>query len=134
MALIAPAVEEGFKYAKSHEYAKIDGDTATIGISDFAQSELGDIVYVELPEVGSEVTQGENFGVVESVKAASDVYSPLSGEVVETNQTLTEDPGKVNTAPFSDGWMIKVKLTDPSQADGLLDSAAYGTHCEENAH
>ncbi|CAL8469436.1 g8977 [Coccomyxa elongata] len=127
-------VEEGLKYAKSHEWAKIEGDTATIGISDFAQSELGDIVYVELPEVGSEVTKGENFGVVESVKAASDVYSPLSGEVVDTNQALSEDPSQVNTAPFHDGWMIKVKLTNPSEADSLLDSTAYGKQCEDSAH
>ncbi|KAK9809863.1 hypothetical protein WJX72_000556 [[Myrmecia] bisecta] len=125
---------DGLKYAKSHEWAKVDGDTATVGISDFAQTELGDVVYVELPEVGSEVTGGETFGVVESVKAASDVYSPISGEVVSVNEALTEEPGKVNTEPFEGGWMMKVKLTDPSQVDSLMDKAAYEKHCEESAH
>ncbi|CAL5229650.1 g13015 [Coccomyxa viridis] len=127
-------VEQGYSYAGSHEWVKVDGDTATIGISDFAQAELGDIVYVELPEAGSEVEKGNNFGVVESVKAASDVYSPVSGEVLESNQALADEPGKVNSEPFSGGWMLKVKLTDPSQVDSLMDASAYEKHCEENAH
>eukprot|EP00204_Picochlorum_oklahomense_P002738 CAMPEP_0118797700 /NCGR_PEP_ID=MMETSP1161-20130426/210_1 /TAXON_ID=249345 /ORGANISM="Picochlorum oklahomensis, Strain CCMP2329" /LENGTH=170 /DNA_ID=CAMNT_0006724913 /DNA_START=44 /DNA_END=556 /DNA_ORIENTATION=+ len=127
-------VMDGFKYAKSHEYVNMDGDVATIGISDFAQSELGDVVYVELPEVGSELTKGETFGVVESVKAASDVYAPVSGEVVEVNESLSDDPSKVNSEPFEGGWMMKVKVSDASDADALLDAKAYEAHCESGGH
>eukprot|EP00879_Flechtneria_rotunda_P001420 GHRR01001573.1.p1 GENE.GHRR01001573.1~~GHRR01001573.1.p1 ORF type:complete len:162 (+),score=43.04 GHRR01001573.1:108-593(+) len=118
------------KYASSHEWAKADGDVATIGISDHAQGELGDVVYVELPELGSTVAKGETFGVVESVKAASDVYAPISGEVVEINQALVDEPAKVNSAPYGDGWMIKVKMSNSSELGELLDSAAYEKHCE----
>ncbi|KAF8065735.1 hypothetical protein HT031_002795 [Scenedesmus sp. PABB004] len=118
------------KYATSHEWAKPGGDVAVVGISDHAQGELGDVVYVELPEVGSSVTKGETFGVVESVKAASDVYSPVSGEVVEINQALVDEPAKVNGSPYEEGWMIKVKLSAPAELDELLDSAAYEKHCE----
>lgn len=95
------------------------------------QSELGDVVYVELPEVGSDIKKGDTYGVVESVKAASDVYSPISGEVVEINSTLVDDPSKVNSEPFEGGWMIKVKLSDPAEIDDLLDASAYKAHCEE---
>lgn len=123
---------DGFKYAKSHEYVNMDGDIATVGISDFAQSELGDVVYVELPEVGSELTKGETFGVVESVKAASDVYAPVSGEVIEVNETLADDPSKVNSEPFEGGWMMKVKVT--GGGEDLLDSKAYEAHCEAGGH
>lgn len=124
-------VVDGLKYAESHEWVKLDGDTGTIGITDFAQSELGDVVYVELPEVGSTVTAKETFGVVESVKAASDVYSPVSGEVIEVNDALVDDPSKLNSEPFEGGWMMKIKVSDASEADGLLDSAAYSAQCEE---
>jgi glycine cleavage system H protein len=123
---------DGFKYAKSHEYVKMDGDVATVGISDFAQSELGDVVYVEVPEVGSELTKGETFGVVESVKAASDVYAPVSGEVLEVNESLADDPSKVNSEPFEGGWMMKVKVS--GGAEDLMDAAAYTAHCEAGGH
>ena len=126
------AVMDGFKYAKSHEYVKMDGDVATVGISDFAQSELGDVVYVEVPEVGTALTKGETFGVVESVKAASDVYAPVSGEVVEVNESLADDPSKVNSEPFEGGWMMKVKVS--GGAEDLLDAAAYEAHCEAGGH
>lgn len=111
---------------------KSEGDIGVIGISDFAQSELGDVVYVELPEVGSTLEKGEAFGVVESVKAASDVYSPVSGEVIETNPTLSDEPALVNSSPFEKGWMLKVKLSDPSELDALMDSKAYAAHTEEH--
>ena len=124
-------VVDGLKYAESHEWAKVDGETATIGITDFAQSELGDVVYVELPEVGATVEAKETFGVVESVKAASDVYSPVTGEGVEVNDALVEDPSKLNSEPFEGGWMMKVKVSDASELDGLMDSAAYSASCDE---
>jgi len=124
-------VADGFKYASSHEYVNVEGDVATVGISDFAQAELGDVVYVELPEVGSTVTAGEGFGVVESVKAASDVYAPVSGEVVATNDSLADDPSKVNSDAFGEGWLMKVKMTNASEVDSLLDAAAYAKQCEE---
>ena len=124
-------VVDGLKYAESHEWAKVDGETATIGITDFAQSELGDVVYVELPEVGATVEAKETFGVVESVKAASDVYSPVTGEVVEVNDALVDDPSKLNSEPFEGGWMMKVKVSDASELDGLMDSAAYSASCDE---
>ena len=115
----------------SHEWVKVEGNVGTVGISDHAQAELGDIVFVELPEVGTEVAANESFGVVESVKAASDVYSPVTGTVVEINEVLGEEPGTINTGPFSEGWMMKVELSDPSEADGLMDAAAYEKHCDE---
>mmetsp|Transcript_2079 Transcript_2079/g.5284 ORF Transcript_2079/g.5284 Transcript_2079/m.5284 type:complete len:196 (-) Transcript_2079:118-705(-) len=124
-------VVDGLKYAESHEWLKMDGDTATVGITDFAQSELGDVVYVELPEVGSTVSKAETFGVVESVKAASDVYAPVSGEVLEINDALVDDPSKLNTEPFEGGWMMKIKVSDAGEADGLLDADAYKANCDE---
>ncbi|CAG9463947.1 unnamed protein product [Pedinophyceae sp. YPF-701] len=124
-------VKPDCKYAPSHEWAKAEGDVVTVGISDFAQSELGDVVYVELPEVGDSLEASAPFGVVESVKAASDVYAPVSGEVVEVNSALSDDPSKVNSDAFGEGWMIKVKASD---ADGdlgkLMDSGAYEKHCD----
>ncbi|KAL6766477.1 GCSH1 [Auxenochlorella protothecoides x Auxenochlorella symbiontica] len=127
-------VIDGLKYAESHEYAKIEGDVATLGITDFAQSELGDVVYVEVPEVGASLSKGANLGVVESVKAASDIYSPLSGEVIEVNSALVDDPAKINAEPFEGGWLAKIKLSDPSEADSLLDADAYKKHVESQAH
>lgn len=124
------SVAPGYKFAASHEWAKVDGETATVGISDHAQGELGDVVYVELPEVGKQVKKGETFGVVESVKAASDVYSPVSGEVVEVNQVLADKPGTVNKAPFTEGWIIKVKLSNKGELSSLLDSDAYQKVCD----
>ncbi|KAI8465930.1 MAG: glycine cleavage system h-protein [Monoraphidium minutum] len=118
------------KYAASHEWAKVEGNTATVGISDHAQSELGDVVYVELPEVGSTVTKGETFGVVESVKAASDVYAPISGKVVAINEELVAEPAKINSEPYGTGWMMKVELSDKGEVASLMDAAAYEKHCE----
>ena len=122
-------VKNDRKYAESHEWVLIEGEIATIGISDYAQHALGDIVYVDMPEVGDEVTAGEEFGAVESVKAASDLYSPVSGEVVEINEELEDNPGAINADAFGT-WIMKVKMSDPSEVDALLDAAAYETLCE----
>lgn len=122
-------VIEGLHYAESHEWVKVDGDIATIGISDYAQHALGNIVYVDMPEVGDEVTAGEDFGAVESVKAASDLISPVSGEVVGINEALEDTPEAVNEDAF-ENWIIKVKMSDPSEVDALLDAAAYEKLCE----
>lgn len=113
------------KFTKTHEWVKVDGDVATIGITDFAQSELGDITYLELPGVGAALSQSEPFGVVESVKAASDVYAPVSGEVVEENAAAVDRPEVVNSSPYGDAWLLKVRLSDPSQVEGLLSPADY---------
>ena len=114
------------KYAATHEWARDEGDgTVTVGISDHAQESLGDVVYVEQPEVGSTVTGGEEAGVVESVKAASDIYSPVSGEVIAVNELLEDEPETINGSPYDDGWFFKVKMSDPSELEGLLDAAAY---------
>ncbi|MCH5222534.1 MAG: glycine cleavage system protein GcvH [Muribaculaceae bacterium] len=118
------------KYADSHEWAKLDGDIATIGISDYAQHALGNIVYVDMPEVGDEVTKGEDFGAVESVKAASDLLSPLSGEVVEVNEELSDKPELLNE-DANENWIIKVKVSDPSEYDELLNAEEYKKICEE---
>ena len=117
------------RYAESHEWVKIDGDIATIGISDYAQHALGDIVYVDIPEVGDEMSAGDVFGAVESVKAASDLICPVSGEVVEINEELEDAPEKVNADAF-ETWIIKVKISDPAEVDALLDAAAYTELCE----
>lgn len=116
---------EELKYTEEHEWIAIDEDIATIGISDFAQSQLGDVVFVELPEVGDELEAGKPFGVVESVKAVSDVYSPLSGEVVEINEELPDAPETLNTSPYEDGWLIKIRLSNPEELDDLLDADSY---------
>ena len=117
------------KYADSHEWVKLDGDIATIGISDYAQHALGNIVYVDMPEVGDEVNQGDDFGAVESVKAASDLISPISGEVVEVNEELVDKPELINEDAFNN-WIIKVKVSDPSELDKLMDAEAYKKLCE----
>ena len=116
---------EDVKYTKDHEWSKLDGDIVTIGLSDYAQDQLGEIVFVELPEVGDSFSQGEEFGSVESVKAVSEVYIPISGEVVEINEALEDAPELVNEDCYEGGWIIKVKLSDPSQLDELMDKAAY---------
>ena len=121
------------KYTKEHEWVKVDDDVATIGITKHAAEQLGDIVFVETPQVGAQVEKGDESGVVESVKAASDVYAPVSGEVVEVNETLTDDPGKVNSDPEGDGWFFKVKLADAAQLDELMDAAAYATFVKSEA-
>lgn len=122
-------VLEGLRYAESHEWVKVDGDIATIGISDYAQHALGNIVYVDMPEVGDEVTAGEDFGAVESVKAASDLICPVSGEVVEINEALEDTPEAINEDAYSN-WIIKVKMSDPGEVDALLDPVAYEKLCE----
>lgn len=119
------AVPKDYKFTKTHEWVKIDGDVATIGVTEFAQSELGDITYLELPGAGTAVRQSEPFGVVESVKAASDVYAPISGEVIEENSAAIDAPETVNQSPFGDAWLIKVRIDDPSQLDSLMDADAY---------
>jgi len=121
---------DDIRYADSHEWVKLEGDIATVGITDYAQHALGDIVYVDMPEVGDEVTKGEDFGAVESVKAASDLLSPVSGEVVEINEALEDEPGLVNQDAFGN-CIMKVKVSDPSEIDDLLDAAAYAKICEE---
>lgn len=113
------------KYAKSDEWLRLEGETATLGISDFAQDQLNDIVFVELPEVGKTVAKGETFGVVESVKAASDLYSPVSGTVIEVNTALEDQPELINSDPFGKGWIVKLSVTDASGADDLMDADAY---------
>ena len=113
------------RYTKDHEWVRVEGDQATVGITDFAAHELGDVVFVELPEVGRTLDQFATFGVVESVKAVSDLYAPLSGEVSEVNGDLAGNPELVNAEPFGQGWMIRIQLSDPGQLDGLLDPEAY---------
>ncbi len=121
-------------YSNTHEYAVVDGDIALIGISDFAQKALGNVVYVDMPEVGDEVEAGEDFGAVESVKAASDLISPVTGEVVEINEKLEDNPRLVNEDCMAN-WIIKVKISDPSELDALMDEEAYKAFCEnEGAH
>jgi len=116
---------DDLKYTDSHQWARIEGDIATIGITDYAQDQMGDLVYVELPEVGEEVNAGAPFGQVESVKAVSDVQSPVSGEITEINEALVDTPETANRAPYGEGWLIKVRMSDKSELDSLLDSAAY---------
>ncbi len=123
-------IKENIRYAESHEWVSLDGEIATVGITDYAQHALGDIVYVDMPEVGDEVTTGEEFGAVESVKAASDLYSPVSGEVVEINEALEDEPGLINQDAF-ENWIMKVKVSDPSEVEALLDAEAYAKICEE---
>jgi glycine cleavage system H protein len=118
------------RYSKDHEWVRRDGDTATIGITDYAQNQLGDVVYVELPAIGRKVEQGGEAAVVESVKAASEVYAPVSGEVVAVNDALSGEPAKVNADAQGDGWFFKLKLSDPKQFDGLMDEAAYKSFIE----
>ncbi len=116
----------GLLYAKSHEWVRRDGDSpVTIGISDYAQNSLGDITFVELPKVGDQLTKGDPFGVVESVKAASDLYAPISGEVVEINGDLDQAPEKINQSPVEEGWLIRVKPSDPSEMESLLSEEDY---------
>ena len=118
-------VPKDLRYTKDHEWVKVDGDVATIGVTDFAANQLGDVVFVDLPKTATKVQQFSTFGVVESVKAVSDLYAPLSGEVTEVNADLSAKPELVNSDPYGDGWMIKVRVADAGQVEGLLDAAAY---------
>lgn len=123
-------VIEGLCYAESHEYVKVEGNIGYIGITDYAQEQLGNVVYVDMPETGEDVTAGEEFGAVESVKAASDLISPVSGKVIEINEALEDAPELINEDAFSN-WIIKVELSDPSELNSLLDSSAYSKLCTE---
>ncbi|KAJ4980266.1 hypothetical protein NE237_031103 [Protea cynaroides] len=125
------SVVKDLKYADTHEWVKVEGTSATIGITDHAQDHLGDVVYVELPEIGASVTQGNSFGAVESVKATSDVNSPISGKVVEVNEELSNSPGLVNASPYENGWVIKVEMSNTGEVDSLMDSDRYSKFCEE---
>ena len=118
-------IPEQLKYAKTHEWVRVEGDTAWVGITDHAQAELTELVFVELPEAGRTVSAGQPCAVVESVKTASDIYAPLSGEVIEVNQALTDDPGKVNADAFGEGWFFKLRMSAPSELDGLMDATSY---------
>lgn len=113
------------RFTRDHEWVRQDGDLAVIGITDYAQEQLGDVVYVELPEIGRRVAQGKEAAVVESAKAASEVYAPVSGEVVAVNDAVVADPAKVNADAMGDGWFLKIRLADPKELDGLMDEAAY---------
>ena len=123
-------VIEGFYYSESHEYVKVEGDFAFIGINDYAQHALGNVVYVDLPEVDDEVTAGEEFGAVESVKAASDIIAPVSGTIVEVNKALDDQPELLNQDAY-ENWIIKVELSDKSELDALMDAKAYAEFCEK---
>jgi glycine cleavage system H protein len=118
-------VPDDLRYSKEHEWARVDGDSAEVGITDYAQSELGDIVYVELPQIGQELKKGEAFGTIEAVKAVSELFCPVSGEVAAINDKLEGDPALVNQSPYADGWMIKVTLTNPDEVTEMMDAAAY---------
>ena len=120
------SIPSDLKYAKSHEWVRVDGDTATVGITDHAQHELTDVVFVELPATGRAVEAGESCAVVESVKAASDIYSPVAGEIIEGNTALESDPGLVNTDPYGEGWLYRIKLSRPADLEALMDAGAYG--------
>ena len=118
------------KFTEEHEWIKVDGDTGTVGITTYAQEQLGDVVFVELPAVGKQVEKGKEMAVVESVKAASEVYAPVSGSVVEVNDKLTAEPATVNAEPMAGGWFVRIKLANPKELDGMMDEAAYGKYVE----
>ncbi|MBW2478241.1 MAG: glycine cleavage system protein GcvH [Deltaproteobacteria bacterium] len=122
---------EELKYTEEHEWVMVEEDLAIIGITDFAQDSLGDVVFVELPEEGTEVVAGKAFGVVESVKAVSDIYAPVSGTVEEVNDELPDSPEMINTSPYEDGWMIKIRMTDTMEVDDLMDAEAYQAYIAE---
>ena len=124
-------IRHQLKYSEEHEWVLVEGDIATIGISDFAQESMGDVVFVELPDVGSNVEVGQSCGVVESVKAVSDIYSPVSGEIVEVNEALLDVPETVNSSPYEQGWLAKVKLSTVAELDGLMDADAYSAFVAE---
>ena len=122
------------QFTRDHEWIRLDGELAVVGVTDYAQSQLGDVVYVELPEIGRRVEKGKEAAVVESVKAASEVYAPASGEVAEVNEALAVDPAKVNADPMGEGWFLKLRLTDLKELEGLLDEAAYQQFIEQEQH
>jgi glycine cleavage system H protein len=121
-------IPQDLKYTEDHEWVKVEGEFATIGVSDFAQGELGDVVFMELPEEGDEITRGEAFGSIEAVKTVADMFAPVSGTVEAVNEDLEDAPETVNNDPYGDGWFIKVKMSDPTELDGLMDAEAYAQH------
>ena len=121
---------EGLRYTKDHEWAKLDGGVVTVGITHYAQDQLGDVVFVELPQVGRKLAAGDSFGVVEAVKTVSDLYAPISGEITEVNGAIAGEPALVNQSPYEQGWMVKIKPSNPAELDGLLDAGAYKTMLE----
>ena len=123
-------IPEDSRYAKSHEYVHVEAGIGTIGITDYAQKELGDVVFVELPQVGSQLEAGDELGSIESVKAVSELFAPVSGEVVEINEALAEKPELVNTDPYGDGWMIKIRMSDPTELDDLMSAEEYDEYIE----
>lgn len=125
-------VQQGLKYSKDHEWVRVEGETATIGISDYAQHALGDVVYVDLPRVGETLEAHQTFGSVESVKAVSEVYSPIAGEVLEVNDTLNDAPETVNSDPYEGAWMIKLKMSNASEVNDLMDAEAYRQYLSAN--
>ena len=126
-------VPEGLHYSKDHEWLKVEGDSATVGITDHAQSALGDVVYVELPKVGDSFAAHDTFGSVESVKAVSELFLPVAGEVTEVNESLNDEPEKVNSDPYGAGWMIRVRLANAGEVDGLLNAAEYEDYIQSEA-
>lgn len=122
-----------YRYTKQHEWVKVDGPTGTVGITHYAQQELGDVVFVDMPKPGTKVKLGASFGTVESVKAVSEIFSPVSGEVLETNSLLSDAPEKINADPHVTAWLIKIKLDDPKEAAGLMDATAYQAYVEQAA-
>ncbi len=121
-------VLENLKYSDDHEWAKIEGDTITVGITDHAQSELGDIVFVELPEVGDSIDKGDSFGTIEAVKTVAELYAPISGEIVAINESLEDEAEIINSNPYSEGWIVKIKVSDPSEFEALLTAEQYKEH------
>jgi glycine cleavage system H protein len=128
------AAPSDLRFTKSHEWIRVEGDVATIGVTDYAQSELGDITYLELPDIGGSVSGGEPFGVVESVKAASDVYAPIDGEVIDRNEDAIASPDVVNASPYDAAWLIKVRVSDSSQLEALLSPSEYDELVEQSSH
>lgn len=124
---------EDNRYAKSHEYVHAEGDIGIIGISDYAQKELGDVVFVELPQVGTQLELGDDLGSIESVKAVSELFAPVSGEVIEINEALADKPELVNTDPYGDGWMVKIRISDPTELDDLMPAAEYDEYTERES-
>ena len=118
------------KYTKEHEWVSLDGETATIGITDYAQSQLGDIVFVEFPDINSEINQNETFGVIEAVKTVADLFAPVSGEIIEVNSLLEDSPNFINSDPYGSGWIIKVKINDSNEYNGLMSSDVYEEHIQ----
>src|SRR5687768_11297382 len=127
------ATPEDNRYAKSHEYVHLEGEIATIGITDYAQKELGDVVFVELPQVGTQLEMGDELGSIESVKAVSELFSPVGGEVIEVNEALADKPELVNTDPYGDGWMVKIRLAAADEADELMSAEEYEEYIEKES-